>query len=155
MIERILVPLDGSRVGEAALPYVEDLANKLLPAVKVEVVFIQVLASHSYYVVAGEAAARMPFSDDELDQMKKKSMKYLRETSKPLKEKGIKTRNLVSFGNAAEEILKAAESVKADIIAMSSHGRSGISRWAFGSVTDRVLRGGSKPVLMVKAPKNE
>jgi nucleotide-binding universal stress UspA family protein len=56
-------------------------------------------------------------------------------------------------GQAAEEIIKAADEIQANIIAMSSHGRSGLSRWAFGSVTDRVLRGGSQPVLVVKAPK--
>ena len=45
------------------------------------------------------------------------------------------------------------DEIKADLIAMSTHGRSGISRWAFGSVTDKVLRGGNKPVLIVRAPK--
>ena len=56
-------------------------------------------------------------------------------------------------GEAADEIVKAADEINADIIAMSTHGRSGLSRWAFGSVTDKVLRGGNKPVLVVRAPK--
>ena len=60
---------------------------------------------------------------------------------------------MVVVGSAADEIIKASEELNVDLIAMSTHGRSGISRWAFGSVTDRVLRGGSKPVLMVRAPK--
>ena len=59
----------------------------------------------------------------------------------------------VGIGSAAEEIIKAADEINADWIAMSTHGRSGISRWAFGSVTDRVLRAENKPVLMVRAPR--
>ena len=51
----------------------------------------------------------------------------------------------------ADEIIKAEEDVNADLVAMSTHGRAGISRWGFGSVTDKVLRGGKVPVLMVRA----
>ena len=153
MGEKILVPLDGSKVGEAALPEVEKLTSKLLPEGKVGVTLIQVLASLSHYVVAGEASARIPYTEQEMEQMKKKASQYLRKASEPLKKRGVSVKVRVEVGHAADEIIKAADEVKADIIAMSSHGRSGISRWAFGSVTDRVLRGGSKPVLVVKAPK--
>jgi nucleotide-binding universal stress UspA family protein len=153
MKEKILVPLDGSKVGEAALPYVETLVSKFLPEPKVEVTLIQVLSSLSHYVVAGEATARVPYSEQEIQQMEKAAMSYLRKAGKPLRDKGAKTKNIVVIGHAAEEILKAAEELDVDFIAMSSHGRSGLSRWAFGSVTDRVVRGGSKPVLVVKAPK--
>ena len=60
----------------------------------------------------------------------------------------------VEVGDAAEEIVKAADEIGANLIAMSTHGRAGISRWAFGSVTDKVLRHGkSVPILMVRAPK--
>jgi len=153
MTEKILVPLDGSKVGEAALPEVEKLASKLLPEGKVEVTLIQVLSSLSHYVVAGEASARIPYTEQEMEQMKKKASQYLREASESLKKKGASVKVRVEIGHAADEIIKAADEIHADIIAMSSHGRSGLSRWAFGSVTDRVLRGGGKPVLVVKAPK--
>ncbi len=59
----------------------------------------------------------------------------------------------MGVGRAADEIIKAADEIDADLIAMSTHGRSGLSRWAFGSVTDRVLRAGSMPILMVRAKK--
>ena len=153
MGEKILVPLDGSKVGEAALPEVEKLVAKLLPEGKVEVTLIQVLASLSHYVVAGEASARIPYTEQEMEQMKKKASQYLRKAGESLKKGGVSVKVRVEVGHAADEIIKAADEVHADIIAMSSHGRSGLSRWAFGSVTDRVLRGGSKPVLVVKAPK--
>ena len=153
MKEKILVPLDGSKVGEAALPCVEDLVTKLLPEVKVEVTLIQVLSSLSHYVVAGEATARIPYTEQEIEQMKKKSSQYLRKAGQALRKKGANIKVRVTVGHAADEIIKAADEINADIIAMSSHGRSGLSRWAFGSVTDRVVRGGNKPVLVVKAPK--
>jgi nucleotide-binding universal stress UspA family protein len=153
MKEKILVPLDGSKVGEAALPYVEDLVAKLLPEVKVEVTLIQVLSSLSHYVVAGEASARIPYTEREIEQMKKLASRYLRRTGQTLRKKGASIKVKVSVGHAADEIIKAADEINVDLIAMSTHGRSGLSRWAFGSVTDRVLRGGNKPVLVVRAPK--
>ena len=154
MRERILVPLDGSKVGEAALPYVEDLINKFLPEPKVEVTLIQVLSSLSHYIVAGEATARVPYTADEIAVMKKQATQYLRKAGKVLKDKGAQTKMVVVVGDAADEIIRTADEINADMIAMSTHGRSGISRWAFGSVTDKVLRGGNKPVLVVRAPKN-
>ena len=154
MKEKILVPLDGSKVGEAALPYVENLVSKFLPEPKVEVTLIQVLSSLSHYVVAGEATARVPYTEQEIQQMEKTATAYLRKAGKSLRDKGAKTKVKVTVGQAAEEILKAADELNVDFIAMSSHGRSGLSRWAFGSVTDRIVRGGTKPVLVVKAPKD-
>ena len=63
----------------------------------------------------------------------------------------VKTK--VTTGNAADEILKIADEINADLIAMSTHGRSELSRWAFGNVTDKVLRAGITPVLVVRAQK--
>ena len=153
MTEKIIVPLDGSKVGEAALPYVEDLATKFLPEPKVEVTLIQVLSSLSHYVVAGEASARIPYTEQEIEQMKKEASQYLTKAGESLRKKGASTKVEVAVGDAADEIIRAADKINADIIAMSTHGRSGLSRWAFGSVTDKVLRGGNKPVLVVKALK--
>lgn len=153
MNEKILIPLDGSKVGEAALPYVSDLITKMCPATKVEVTLIQVLSSLSYYVVAGEASARVPYTEDEIEQMKKQSLKYLRKTAQELRKTGAKVKVIAAVGHSVDEIVKAADDIQADVIAMSSHGRSGLSRWAFGSVTDRVLRDGKRPVLVVRAPK--
>ena len=153
MAEKILVPLDGSKVGEAALPKVEELVAKLLPGVKVEVTLLQVLSSLSHYVAAGEETARIPYTEQEMEQMKKKAIQYLRKTGGALRKRGATTKTRVAVGRAADEIIKAADEINVDFIAMSTHGRSGISRWAFGSVTDRVLRGGNRPVMVVKAPK--
>lgn len=153
MYERILVPLDGSKVGEAALPHVEELVTKMLPETNVEVTLLQVVSSLSHYIVAGEASAQVPYTEQEVDQIKKRSADYLDQAGESLRTSGATVRVRVSVGRAAEEIIKTADEIKVDLIAMSTHGRSGISRWAFGSVTDRVLRSGDRPILMVRAPR--
>jgi len=152
-MERILVPLDGSKVGEVALPYVEELISKLATNQKVEVTLIQVISSLTHYVIAGEASAQIPYTTQELGEIEKRAGAYLERAGTKLKKKGTTVHTKVVVGSAAEEIIKTADGINADLIAMSTHGRSGLNRWAFGSVTDRVLRGGNKPVLMVRAPK--
>lgn len=151
MYERILVPLDGSKIGEAALPYVEELVSKLSPEIKAEVTLFQVVSSLTHYVAAGEAAASIPYTEQEMKQIKKTATDYLKKASEGLKSRGATIKIKVGTGRAAEEIIKATDEIKPDLVAMSTHGRSGISRWAFGSVTDRVLRGGNTPVLVVRA----
>ena len=153
MFERILVPLDGSRVGEAALPYVEELVAKLAPTHEVEVTLFQVVSSLTYYVVAGEASARVPYTEKELEVVKQKAIDYLKGTGDNLQSKGVIVKMKVSTGNAADEIIKASDEINADLIAMSTQGRSGLSRLAFGSVTEKVLRGAKVPVLTVRAPR--
>ncbi|MEE9399895.1 MAG: universal stress protein [Dehalococcoidales bacterium] len=153
MYEKILVPLDGSKVGEAALPYVEELVSKMAPKVKVEVTLLQVISSLTHYVIAGEASVQVPYNEREIEQIKGKSRDYLDKTGECLRSKGVVVKIKVATGNSAEEIIKFAEETKTDLVAMSTHGRSGLSRWAFGSVTDKVLRAGNLPILVIKAPK--
>ena len=153
MYERILVPLDGSKVGEAALPHIEDLVSKIKPEIKVEVTLFQVVSSLTHYVVAGEASVPVPYTETELAELKKRALDYLEKAGEKLKGKGAIVKTKVSTGKAAEEIIKAAEEIKVDLIAMSTHGRSGISRWTFGSVTDKVLQAGVVPILTIRAPK--
>ena len=153
MEQRILIPLDGSKTGEAALPLVEDLVSKLLSATKVEITLIQVVSSLPHFVVAGEAGLQIPYTELELEQNKRKALDYLEETGESLKSKGATVKIKVGIGNAADEILRVADEINASLIAMSTHGRSGITRWAFGSITDRVLQGANTPVLLVRARK--
>ena len=153
MYERILVPLDGSKIGEAALPYIEDLVSKIKPEIKVEVTLFQVVSSLTHYVVAGEASVPVPYTETELAELKKRALDYLEKAGEKLKGKGAIVKTKVSTGRAAEQIIKAAEEIKVDLVAMSTHGRSGISRWAFGSVTDKVLQAGVVPILTIRAPK--
>ncbi len=154
MFERILVPLDGSKVGEAALEHVERLIAKIAPGVKTEVVLFQVLTSLSHYVIAGEASVQVPYTDKEVMYITQKAKEYLNKAGECLKNKGISVKTKVATGKAEVEIVKAADELKADLIAMSTHGRSGLSRLTFGSITARVLRTTNVPVLVVRAPKD-
>jgi len=153
MTERILIPLDGSKVGEAALYVVKNVITKFAPDIKVEITLLQVLTSLTHYVVAGEASVQVMYTSEELDQIKRAAVEYLRKIGEPLEKLGATINKKVVTGNAADEILKAAEEIGASFIGMSTHGRSGISRWALGSVTERVLRASNRPILVVRATK--
>jgi nucleotide-binding universal stress UspA family protein len=153
MFSKVLVPLDGSKVGEAALPAIEQLVDKLAPGTKVEVILIGVITLLRHWVVVGEASAPVSYTEEELNIIKNRVTDYLNTTSEELRGKNIDVDIVVASGNAAEEILKIADQTGADLIAMSTHGRSGWRRLAFGSITDKVLRGSRIPVLMVRAPE--
>ncbi len=153
MYERMLVPLDGSKTGEAALPYIEELVSKLSAVPKVEVTLLQVLSSLTHWVVAGEVSASVPYTEGEIKQIQKQTMDYLDKAAKGLRSKGAIVKIRIEIGNAAEEIIRVAGEINADLVAMSTHGRSGLGRWAFGSVTDKVLRSGIVPILTIRAPK--
>ena len=153
MYERILVPLDGSEVGESALVSIEELVSKLAPKVKVEVTVVRVISSLSHYVISGETSAQVPYTKQEMEHREKEIEGYLDKISANLRSNGAITKTKVAIGNATEEIIKLAQETKTDLVAMSTHGRSGFSRLAFGSVTDKVLRSINIPVLVIKAPK--
>jgi nucleotide-binding universal stress UspA family protein len=153
MFERIIVPLDGSRVGEAALPVIEQLISKVPAGTNVEVILIGVITLLRHWVVVGEASAPVSYTEEELKVIKDRVGNYLEKTGEGLTKKGVTVKTIVVSGNASDEILKAADQNNADLIAMSTHGRSGLRRLAFGSITDKVMHGSRIPVLMVRAPE--
>ena len=155
MSEKILIPLDGSKLGEAALHYVEGTFSRLAPGEKVEVILFHVITTlrHDVHISEGGVGTiTVPYNESEMKQMKTDATKYLEEVGENLRNRGVTVLSRVGIGqNPADEIIKTEEEVNADLVAMSTHGRAGINRWAFGSVTDKVLRGGKVPVLMVRA----
>ena len=152
MFERILIPLDGSKLGEAALPVIEGLISRLSPETKVEVTLFRAVPP-THWIAAGEIGAPVRYSEEELQIIKRTVTDYLDKAGEGLRGRGAIVKTMVAAGNPAEEIIKATDEIKADMVAMSTHGRSGISRWAFGSVTAKVLRGANVPVLTVRAPE--
>ncbi len=151
MYERILVPLDGSKVGEAALPSVEQLALKLAPGNGVEIILLQVISDLTFDFLTEDDAAQLPYNETDLKQIQGMAQKYLDKIAEGLRSKGIKVQTRVVEGHAADEIIKASIDLNADLIAMSTHGRSGLGRWAMGSITDKVLHESKIPVLTVRA----
>jgi len=150
MYEKILVPLDGSKVAEAALPNVEDLVIRMAPKTRIVVTLLQVISNLTYNVLTPEELAQIPYSEADLKQIKQKSMDYLEKIAATLRNKQISVKTRVSVGHAAEEIMKAAQETGANLIAMSTHGYSGVKRWALGSVADKVLHISDIPVLLVR-----
>jgi nucleotide-binding universal stress UspA family protein len=161
MYKKILVPLDGSKLAECALPHTEELAKG---CGNEEVMLISVTEKVQGRTRAPEAQELYRTSDrPELQgagseitvtfgKKQRQAQRYLDRVAKAMETKGIKVRTEVLFWPPAEAIAAYAEDNGADIIVMSSHGRSGPSRWAHGSVADKVLRASRVPVLIVRAP---
>ena len=153
MFKHIIVPLDGSKVGEAALPIIDQLCGNLQQGTKVEITLLGVMTILRHWVVVGEASAPVSYTEEELNLIKQRVLNYLEKTAQTVQCPGVTVHTMVRTGNAADEIHQVADEIDADLIAMSTHGRSGLRRLAFGSITDKVLRGTRIPVLMVRAPK--
>ncbi len=136
MYSRILVPLDGSDLAREIIPLVEEMAS----AQGAEVVLLEVLPASG---VLPKTAAKE----------REEAEEHLTKVEQQLLDKGIKVHHTIRHGSdAAAEIVDYAEVNDVDLIAMSTHGRGGVSRWVFGSVAGRVLRGTDKPILLVRAP---
>ncbi|HLG94168.1 MAG TPA: universal stress protein, partial [candidate division Zixibacteria bacterium] len=82
---------------------------------------------------------------------KREAQQYLESATRRPEWKSVKAQLMVKVGPAADVIIDYARSRRADLIVMSTHGRSGLGRWAFGSIADKVLRGANCPVLLVRA----
>jgi nucleotide-binding universal stress UspA family protein len=144
MYKKIVAPLDGSELSECSLEHVAALAQGCqIPSV----VLLNVVEPLSRYTnYAG-------VSQETFNETRKKFLaqnkEYLNKVADRLKKKGINAIPVTVEGRPAEEILDYAEKEKADLIVMSTHGSSGFSRWAFGSVADKVVRHSPVPVLLI------
>lgn len=150
-LKSIVVPLDGSRLAESILPLVTGLAQEMA----LEIVLLRV---HS--ILAGVYLPEGGMYGPEFEEMVKMSRDeargYLDEKASELRGRGIKRVSSVLLeGSAAAEIMEFARKTPDNLVAMCSHGRSGIGRWVLGSVTDRVVRHSGDPVLVVRASARE
>ena len=143
-IRKIVIPLDGSSESEQVIPHIAQLAATL----KAEVVLFQAI-SLAYPTYTADAFAYVTYSDNQTDAMKASALDYLAKTGATLKEKGVKTSYEVRFGSAADEIINFSDEINADLVAMTTHGRSGLGRWLFGSTAARILKGGNSNLLIV------
>jgi len=150
LFEHILVPLDGSEVGESALPYVTNLADKLSS----EIILCQVVTQGRHvHTIGGMDYVR--FNGHEVDAAREKSAEYLTGVAARMEATKAVVRSEMRIGNPAEEIIKLADELGTCLVAMSTHGHSGIEKWAFGSVTDKVIHAGKTPALVVNAQPTE
>jgi len=152
MYKEILVPLDGSELAECVLPHVESITK----GGSVEAVtFVRV--AEPIHMSAIASAEGVTIKAEDLKRMEAGSIaaakKYLNQLINRVKYEGINVKSEVLYGGrAADMIADYATKGKIDLIIIATHGRSGISRWMWGSVADRILRSACVPVLMVRAP---
>jgi nucleotide-binding universal stress UspA family protein len=137
MFEHILVPLDGSSAAEAILPKVQEILRKNSG----DVVLLRVVVPE------------VPEIDSLLtpEELARDAKNYILNVERSLVDSGIRAKGITRVGNAPETILDIAHEEKSSLLAMSTHGRSGISRWVFGSVTEKVLRIAPVPILIVRS----
>lgn len=148
MYKRILVPLDGSPLAEAALPHAEQLALQF----DANVVLLRVVVS-PYAIVAPDLV--LAGYDPNQPELEGQAEQYLQGIVGRLAAKGIRAKTLHADGPVAEAILECAGSEKVDLIVMSTHGRGGVSRWVYGSVADRVLQASACPILLIRVSGHE
>jgi len=142
LLRRILVPLDGSEIGEAALCYAVALARKTAA----EIALLEV-----FEPLRGIGATGISYNIPDDESVRKSLLSYLDHVAGPIKNEGLEVSTTVLFGKAADNIVEYAEENGIDLVAVSTHGRSGLGRWVFGNVTDKILHTGDVPVLVAHA----
>ena len=153
MYKNILVPLDGSELAECVLPHVESIAKGCETQ---NVVFLRV--AEPLHMPGGVRG--IYFSDEDIKRADSENRaaaeNYLKNLVNRTKYNNVKVQSEVIIGkvykSAAEDVADYATKNEVDLIVIATHGRSGVSRWAWGSVADRILRSACVPVMMIRAP---
>jgi nucleotide-binding universal stress UspA family protein len=147
MYQKILVPLDGSALAECVLPHVEVLARGCQAK---SVVFLRVV--ESFHQPTGDYV----MDPDQVKKIEYEHMRaaeaYLKKISAKASLAGATVKTEALFGTPAETLAEYASKNQVDLIVIATHGRSGVSKWVWGSVADRILRSACTPVFMVRAP---
>ena len=140
MYRRILVPLDGSEVAEQVLPYARYLAAKL--KIPVDLLAVVDVVGMTGSMEASNARNLDAFVAENVHR----SEAYLEKIGKTFT--GVASSHMVMKGNPEEVVIEKAASYGDTLIAMTTHGRSGVDRWLLGSVAEKVLRGTTNPLLL-------
>lgn len=141
MYKKILVPLDGSPHAEAALPHAKAIAQ----SEGAEIVLLRIPMMPATEFFAREPSIAVNIHEEEQAE----AMKYINTKMEALKREHIKVTAITQDGPVPETILDVAEQTQADMIAMSTHGRTGIQRWLIGSVADKVVHHAHIPVMLI------
>ncbi len=147
MYKRALVPLDGSPIAEAIIPFILEIAGPL----DMEVVLLRVV--EPIPPIALEGSRHIEVEDVELRRTD--AEEYLAPIAAELRNKGVRVERRVRRGNAVDQIVAAAREAGADLIAMSTHGRGGLGRMVFGSVAQAVLRRAEVPVFLMRTTESQ
>ncbi len=146
LYKKILVPLDGSPFAESALAHARTLAG----CTGAEIALVRVVTHPIYEYAAPEPLLYETLrADSEAD-----SEAYLQRVVGDLTAEGYQVTAESCTGPVPETILEYAQEIRADIIVMSTHGRSGLARWFIGSVADKVVRASTLPVLLARPARS-
>lgn len=144
----VIVPLDGSELAESVLPAVTELVKKL----DLDMILFRAF-NLPYGVYAGADGYYAVNFDQLIAEIKEEANAYLEKKTEELKRKGVeKVSFLTKEGLSADEIISFGRQTPDNLIAMCTHGRSGVKRWVLGSVTETVVRHCGDPVLVIRAP---
>jgi nucleotide-binding universal stress UspA family protein len=143
MYKKMLVPLDGSELAELVFSYASDFAASL----GLDLVLLHVVSPHERDLVPLHRA----YLERAAEVLTRQSEELQRKAGIQPRGDGVTARGELAVGHPAEEILEFAASHDVDLILMATHGRSGIKRWALGSVADKILRVSKIPVCLVRA----
>jgi nucleotide-binding universal stress UspA family protein len=146
MYKKILVPLDGSEFSECSLEHVKAIASGCRVPQTVLLRVVEPLSAETVSALAMAGGDLMRRAELE-SQAEAKD--YMKKTKASLANDGLAVETAIVDGRAAEEILDYAKNNKVDLIVMTTHGKTGISRWFFGSVAEKVLQHSAVPVLMI------
>jgi nucleotide-binding universal stress UspA family protein len=154
MYNKILAPLDGSKIAECSLGHIKEIATGCHVS---EVVLLRVIEdSPPVYAQFGNRSQieeEVKEKENEQKRLRQMAEQYLNEVNDNLKKQGVSAQNVIIQAeenqSPADIILEYAGNNDIDLITMSTHGRSGVTRWAFGSVADRVVRHSKIPVLTI------
>jgi nucleotide-binding universal stress UspA family protein len=151
-LTRVLVPLDGSALAAQALGPARELAARSgAELILLQTVLPWVDLTPDYMPLGRQPSLTIRATEEEVAQVRRALELRAAELRRP----GLMVRVRVEVGYAADVILQAAEQERADVIAMATHGRSGLGRWVLGSVTDKVLQAARTPLLVVRAHEGE
>jgi nucleotide-binding universal stress UspA family protein len=142
--------LDGSKRAEAILPHVEELATGF----DARVIFLHVVEPPPIITdsdIIGSEVSYLNGFQEQMKEMTKQAVLYLESVQGKLKEKGIESKVKVNHGPVVEGIINTAKSQDADLIAITSHGRSGLSRVFYGSVAAGILHRADRPLLVIRS----
>lgn len=149
MYRHIMVPLDGSELAECVLPHVETIASRRKSCKVTLVRVVTPLHLHGGVESRLSPEERQRLEADSIDAARE----YLDQIVGRLDEAGVTAQSEVLFGgDVVGELVDYAAKHEVDLIIIATHGRSGVSRWVWGSVADRILRSACVPVLMVRSP---
>ena len=148
MYRRAIVPLDGSRLAETILPFIVEIAGPL----DMSIVLLRVVEPMTPVVVEGAALTVV----DDVTARRLDAEEYLAPLAAGLRARGVTVETAVRCGHpVSDEVVATAREAGADLIAMTTHGRSGLGRLLFGSVAEALLRQAPVPVFLLRQTEAE